>query len=77
MLRFSPTDEIQKMANGRKNGGSSNTAIVAIVVLVLVAIVVFFLFFRPSGEAPVDDGPDIEIEVQPPADGGGDSGGGG
>jgi flagellar basal body-associated protein FliL len=72
-------DENQEMANGRTNGSSSNTAIVAIVVIVLLAIVVFLFFFRPSGEQPVEEGPDIELEIEPPADGegGGDSGDGG
>ncbi len=51
-----------------RRDGSSNTAIVAIVVLILVAVVVFLFFFRPSGTPQQDDGPDIEVEVNPPAD---------
>lgn len=47
---------------------SSNTAIVAIVVIILIAVVAFFIFVRP-GTAPIeqDDGPDIELEIEPPA----------
>lgn len=55
----------------RTDGGSSNTAIVAIVVLILVAIVAFLFFFRPTGAPEAEDGPDIELEVNPPADDGG------
>lgn len=55
----------------RTDGGSSNTAIVAIVVLILVAIVAFLFFFRPSGETESPEGPDIELEVNPPDNGGG------
>jgi hypothetical protein len=62
--------EISIMADERTSTGSGNTAIVAIVVLVLVAILAFFLFFRPSGEAPVETGPDVELEVNPPGEGG-------
>ena len=69
---------------GERSGSSGNTAIVAIVVILLVAVIAFFLIFRP-GTAPIveEDGPDIELEVQPPADalpgdgeGDGDVGGG-
>lgn len=51
-----------------RTDGSSNTAIVAIVVLILVGIVVFLFFFRPSGSTQEEDGPDIELEVNPPAE---------
>lgn len=54
-----------------RTDGSSNTAIVAIVVLILVGIVVFLFFFRPSGTPQQEDGPDIELEVNPPDNGGG------
>ena len=58
----------------RTNGSSSNTAIVAIVVLILIGIVVFLFFFRPSDTPQQDDGPDIELEVNPPSNGGDDAG---
>ncbi len=51
-----------------RSGGSGNTAIVAIVVILLVAVIAFFLIYRP-GTAPIaEDGPDVELEVNPPAD---------
>lgn len=66
---------------------TSNTAIVAIAVIILLAVVAFFIFMRP-GTVPVEenDGPDIELEIEPPAtdppatepspgDGGGGGGG--
>lgn len=65
------------MAHAREGNGSSNTAIVAIVVLILVAVVAFMVFFWNAGEpeAPAD-GPDIELQVNPPEGGGGEGGGG-
>lgn len=62
---------------GERTGSSGNTAIVAIVVILLVAVIAFFLIYRP-GTAPIveDEGPDIELEVQPPADALPDDGGG-
>ena len=70
---------------GDGSSGTGNTAIVAIVVIILLAVIAFFVFFRPGTTAvEPEDGPDIELEVEPPAnDGvpepgdGGDAGGGG
>lgn len=60
------------MAETRPNGGSSNTAIVAIVVLILVAVVAFLVFFWNGGEAePPAEGPDVELQVEPPTENGG------
>ena len=54
---------------GDPAGGSANTAIVAIVVVLLLAVVAFFIFFRPGSDiAEPQDGPDVELEVQPPAE---------
>lgn len=66
------------MAQTRPNGGSSNTAIVAIVVLVLIAVVAFVFFFWNGEETtvPPEEGPDIELQVEPPATNG-DGGEGG
>lgn len=60
------------MAETRPNGGTSNTAIVAIVVLILVAVVAFLVFFWNGTETePPAEGPDVELQVEPPADDGG------
>lgn len=59
------------MATESNGGGSANTAIVAIVVLILVGVVAFFLFFRPGAAPEGGDGPDVELNVNPPAEGGG------
>lgn len=60
------------MTETRPGGGTSNTAIVAIVVLILVAVVAFLVFFWNGAETEQPaEGPDIELEVEPPADNGG------
>lgn len=72
--------EYDRSTPEHRSSGTGNTAIVAIVVVLLLAVIAFFIFLRP-GQAPVetDDGPDIELEVNPPEDalpepGGGDTG---
>lgn len=59
------------MANGRENGAASST-VVAIVVLLLVGVVVFMIFFWNGAETePPAEGPDVELQVDPPENGGG------
>jgi hypothetical protein len=58
------------MAN-RTTDSSSNTAVVAIVVLVLIAIIAFFLFLRPGTNTGQPGDTDINIQVDPPRNGGG------
>jgi len=48
-----------------ESNGSGATAIVAIVALILVGVLVWF-FFLSGGDAPVPDGPDVEINVENP-----------
>jgi hypothetical protein len=55
------------MARNPDSADSGNTAVVAIVVLVLVAIVAFFLLFRPGTNDTAPGQPDIDIQVDPPA----------
>lgn len=70
-IRLKLTSSETSIMVDERSSGSGNTAIVAIVVLVLVAILAFFLFFQPSGGGGVEDaGPDVELEVNPPAGGG-------
>ena len=58
--------------------GSSNTAIVAILVIVLLVVIGFFAFSNVGGAGEVEvNEPDIEVEVTPPGDTGGDPGDGG
>lgn len=60
-----------------RGSGSGNTAIVAIVVLVLVAVLAFLFFFNGGTDEPaVPEGPDVELNVEPPdmPEGGGEGG---
>ncbi len=58
------------MAETSRSG--SSTAIVAVVAILALALLVYFVFLRGGGAVPgVDDGGrDINIEVNPPGDGG-------